>query len=191
MNICRTLFFGKEMSKNQVLNVELMSEEELDSTFCQIVLKEETNKYSVANGSKEGWEILRKQLKNCYQLVTTKIQIQSEDTLQEKFFVAFVLAGNDSPSIASGSTQAQATVKALILAHNGQYMTGQQLKELRLAIKKRNGKPLTQAEFGAKTGNHTQQSQYDFETGKRRVPGPLATEAFQLFQKISVSNSLR
>lgn len=165
-----------------------MSLEELEITFCRMVLKKEvtqieSSRYSVCSGNKEAWQTLREQLMNCQQIVTTKTQLRVHNEVKEKFFVAFILAGNDDFTIASGETQAQATVKALILAHSGQYMTSQQLKELRLAIKKRNGKPLTQAEFGAKTGNHTQQSQYAYEIGKRPVPRTLAGEAFQLFRK--------
>lgn len=178
------------MKKNQVLNLEQMSEQELDLAFFCIVLKQEITleqlpEYKISGGSKEGWQLLREQLMNCHQLTTTKVQLQVNKEVEDKFFVAFVLAGNENPSIASAPTQAQATIKALILAHSGQFMTSQQLKELRLAIKKRNGKPLTQVEFGLKTGNHTQQSQYDFEIGKRRVPGALAEEAFQLFQNLT------
>lgn len=184
------------MSKNQILNLEAMSIEELEITFCCVVLKQdatqrELNKYKVCSGTKEAWQILHEQLMNCQHIITTKTQLELNNESKEKFFVAFVLAGNDELTIASGETQALATVKALILAHSGQYMTAQQLKELRLAIKKRNGKPLTQTEFGTKTGNHTQQSQYDFETGRRPVPRALAGEAFQLFQKSVTSVNAR
>lgn len=185
------------MSKKQLLNLEIMSLKELDIVFCSVVLKQDINlielsKYQVSNGSKEGWKVLRQHLINCHQILTTKTQFRVNNEVKEKYFVAFVLAGNDEATIASGDTQAQATVKALILAHSGQYMTSQQLKELRLAIRKRNGRPLTQAEFGAKTGRHTQQSQYAYEIGKRPVPRSLAAEAFQLFQKsISSVNTTR
>lgn len=185
------------MKKHNYLdNLEMMSEKELDLAFLTIVLKQECSFsqsiFGVCNGNKQAWQTLKKELMRCHQIVTTKTQVLVNNEVKEKYFVAFILAGNDNPTIASGETQALATVKALILAHAGRYMSAEQLKQLRLAIKKSNGKALTQTEFGTKTGNHTQQSQYDFETGRRPVPSSLAGEAFQLFQKsISSVNTIK
>lgn len=169
-----------ESNKDQTEELDQMCLAELDKLFFQVVLGQEQIKrlmdlpdYSPSLGDKGGWRVLKTELKKCYQIREAKINNQP--------VVALQLKAHKGAAIASGISQAEAAVKALILAHSDRYMTGQQLKEFRNALKTKSGRALTQTEFGKKIGNYGQQSQSDFERGRRPVPEAVARYTFQLF----------
>ena len=165
--------------KEQISQLDEMTAPELDLLFFQTVLGDKQIQrlidlpdYSITLGSRDGWKILHSELKKCFLVKETKLENCAVVLVQLK-----ALKG---VSIASGTTQAEATTKALILAHNEIHMTGLQLKEFRKAIKTKSGRHYTQAEFAKKIGSYSQQAQFRFEQGLRPVPAQVAKDTFEL-----------
>jgi hypothetical protein len=167
-----------EKNKDKVREMESLTPREIETLFTRTVLKtSQLPNFSLLVDSKEAWKILRPELMNCYQVKETEID--------ELKVVLLKLKANQPFSIATATTQAEASVKALILAHHKIYMSGSALEMFRKKSKTKSGRFYTQREFGRKLGNYSQQAQCRFEKGQRPVPAQVAINALDLATSIT------